>query len=116
MIEICLHLEEYIMIRKAFVMSVDAGCEKKYIERHNPIPEELEKTLKSHGVHNYSIYLDRETNSLFGYVEIESIDKWNKIAETESCRKWWQYMRDIMPANSDSSPVACDLEEVFHLD
>ena len=32
-------------IRKAFVMSVNAGAEQEYEERHHPIWPELEKVL-----------------------------------------------------------------------
>lgn len=31
-------------------------------------------------------------------------------------RKWWDYMADIMETNPDNSPVAVDLQNVFHLD
>ena len=54
------------MIRKAFVMSVNAGQETEYERRHRPIWPELEAVLKSHGVHNYSIFLHAETRQLFG--------------------------------------------------
>lgn len=104
------------MIRKAFVMSVDRGKEEEYASRHNPIWDELQQTLKDHGVHNYSIYLDTETNALFGYAEVESQERWDAISQTESCKKWWRYMRDVMPTNSDNSPISSDLEEVFHLE
>ena len=52
------------MIRKAFVMSVDAGREAEYERRHRPIWPELEALLKAHGVHNYSIFLHAETRQL----------------------------------------------------
>lgn len=104
------------MIRKAFVMSVNAGCEEEYERRHQPIWEELAAVLKSHGVHNYSIFLHPETRQLFGYAEIESEERWATIAETEVCRRWWQHMQDVMPANEDASPVSAELREVFHLD
>jgi L-rhamnose mutarotase len=104
------------MIRKAFVMSVSAGHEVEYERRHRPIWAELEQALKSHGVHNYSIFLHPETRQLFGYAEIESEDRWNAIARTEACRKWWAYMTDVMPSNPDNSPISAPLKEVFHLD
>ena len=56
------------LLRKAFVMSVNAGHEPEYERRHRPIWKELEDALKSHGVHNYSIFLDPQTRQLFGYV------------------------------------------------
>ena len=104
------------MIRKAFVMSVDPDCVAEYEQRHNPIWPELEAVLKDHGVHNYSIFLDPETHQLLGYVEIEDQARWEAIASTPICKKWWQHMAQIMPANPDSSPVSSELREVFHLD
>lgn len=104
------------MIRKAFLMSVSDGGYDEYRKRHNPIWPELEETLKGHGVHNYSIFLDRETGRLFAYVEIEDEDQWKTIAQTEVCQKWWKYMSEIMPSHPDNSPVSKELEEVFHID
>ncbi|HEY8960980.1 MAG TPA: L-rhamnose mutarotase [Luteolibacter sp.] len=103
-------------IRKAFVMSVNPGSEEEYERRHRPIWAELEATLQGHGVSNYSIFLREETGQLFGYAEIEDEERWNAIASTEICRKWWRHMAEIMPSNADHSPVATPLREVFHLD
>ena len=104
------------MIRKAFLMQVDPAKHEEYERRHRPIWPELEATLKSHGVHNYSIYLDAETSCLFAYVELEDEARWDSIAETEICKKWWAHMRAIMPSNPDNSPVSKELREVFHID
>lgn len=104
------------MIRKAFVMSVHPGQEEEYEKRHNPIWPELETVLIGHGVRNYSIFLLPATRQLFAYCEVEDEAKWQSIANTPECRKWWAQMKDIMPSNPDSSPVAEDLKEVFHLD
>lgn len=104
------------MIRKAFVMSVNAGQEEEYEKRHRPIWPELEAVLKEHGAHNYSIFLHPETRQLFGYVEIEDQARWDAIAQTAICRKWWAHMQEIMPSNPDNSPVSLELREVFHID
>jgi L-rhamnose mutarotase len=104
------------VIRKAFVMSVDARKEAEYERRHRPIWKELEETLKAHGVHNYSIFLDDRTRQLFGYAEIEDEARWEAIAGTAICKKWWGFMKDVMPSNADNSPVAAGLREVFHMD
>ena len=103
-------------IRKAFLMHLNSGSEDEYVRRHSPIWEDLLAVLKSHGVNNYSIFHDKRTDQLFGYAEIESEEKWRAIAETEPCRRWWAYMKDLMPTNEDSSPVSTDLTEVFHID
>ncbi len=104
------------MKRHAFVMSVLPGQAAEYTQRHNPIWPELEEVLKQHGVHNYSIFLDRGSDRLFAYAEIESEQLWHQIAQTESCRRWWAYMKELMLTNTDDSPVAITLNEVFHLD
>jgi L-rhamnose mutarotase len=103
------------MIRKAFLMTLKPGCQAEYERRHNPIWPELQTVLKQHGVGNYSIFLDRSTDNLFAYVEVESEDLWNQIATTDECRRWWSYMKDLMLTNADDSPMAVTLEQVFHL-
>ena len=104
------------MLRKAFRMSVHPGREAEYERRHRPIWPELEAVLKAHGAHNYSIFLDPADGSLFGYVEVEDEARWNAIAETDVCRRWWRHMREVMPSNPDDSPQSVALKEVFHLD
>lgn len=104
------------MIRKAFVMSVNAGQEAEYARRHQPIWQELQDVLKAHGVHNYSIFLHPDTRQLFGYAEIEDEGRWIAIAQTDVCQRWWKFMGEVMPSHPDHSPVSQSLKEVFHLD
>lgn len=101
---------------KGFKMKLYPGMEKEYERRHNQLWPEMIDMIHSHGGKNYSIFLDRETNILFGYIEIEDPVKWGKGADTEINRKWWDFMADIMETNPDNSPVAVDLETLFHLD
>ena len=103
------------MIRKALIMQVNADAHVEYQRRHNPIWPELEKVLKEHGAHHYAIYLDQARNRLFATVEIESEERWNAIASTDVCQRWWKHMRDVMLANPDNSPVSAELKEVFYL-
>ncbi len=103
------------MIRKAFKMVVHPDQHVEYARRHQPIWRELEETLLAHGVSSYSIFLDAETSALFAYVEFESEERWLAISKTEACQRWWKHMREIMPSNSDNSPVSSELKEVFHL-
>jgi L-rhamnose mutarotase len=104
------------MIRKAFIMHVNPGHEAEYERRHRPIWKELEQTLKSHGVHTYTIFLDAATRQLFAYVEIEDEKRWAAIAATDVCKRWWAHMKEIMPSNPDNSPQSKELHEVFHID
>ncbi|MGZ7443280.1 L-rhamnose mutarotase [Paenibacillus sp. TH7-28] len=103
------------MIRKASIMQVFAGCHEEYRRRHDELWPEMKEMLLSHGVRTYSIFLDETTHTLFAYLEIEDEALWAKSADTEVCRKWWDYMKDIMRTNPDNSPESRDLTEVFHL-
>jgi L-rhamnose mutarotase len=104
------------VIRKAFRMAVDRGREDEYARRHDRIWAELEHALVEHGVATYTIYLDPQTGDLFGYVEVADEATWTALAQTDVCRRWWRFMRDIMPSNPDDSPVSRELREVFHLE
>ena len=103
------------MIRKAFVMQVNPDAHDEYACRHNPIWQELEAVLKDHGAHHYAIYLDETRNLLFASVEIESEARWNAVAKTDVCQRWWKYMGEVMPSNPDNSPVSAELKAVFYL-
>lgn len=103
-------------MRKAFKMKLYKGQKEEYKKRHNALWPEMKEMIHEYGGSNYSIFLDEETMTLFGYIELEDEEKWNESASTEICQKWWDYMADIMETNPDNSPVSEDLMPVFHLD
>lgn len=104
------------MVRKAFKMKLYEGMAEEYERRHNALWPEMRDMIHEYGGKNYSIYLDTDTNVLYGYLEVESEERWAASADTEICRKWWDYMADIMETNADNSPVSVDLKPVFQLD
>ena len=101
---------------KGFKMKLYDGMEEEYEKRHNELWDEMKDMIHQYGGKNYTIFLDKETNILFGYIEIESEELWAASAETEICKKWWAFMADIMETNPDNSPVSVDLKNIFHLD
>ena len=101
---------------KGFKMKLYPGMEAEYEKRHNALWQEMKDMIHEYGGKNYTIFLDRETNTLFGCIELESEEKWSASADTAICRKWWDFMADIMETNADNSPVSVDLVNVFHLD
>lgn len=101
---------------KGFKMKLYPGQEAEYERRHRELWPEMVEMIHSHGGKNYSIFLDRETLTLFAYIEIEDEEVWNQGADTAINRKWWDFMADIMETNPDKSPVAVDLKPLFHLD
>ncbi len=104
------------MVRKGFKMFLYPGMEEEYEMRHNQLWPEMRDMIHEYGGHNYSIYLDRETHVLYGYLEVEDEARWAASADTAINRKWWDFMADIMETNPDNSPVCVDLSPVFHLD
>ena len=103
-------------MRIAFKMKLKEGNADEYKQRHNPIWKELESVLIKQGVVSYSIFLDKETNTLFAYAEIKDLEKWQAVSGTEVCQKWWVYMAPLMEVNDDNSPKSEDLDEVFHIE
>ena len=101
-------------IRKAFRMKLFDGFKEEYKKRHDELWPEMSSMISKFGGSNYSIFLDEETNDLFGYIELDNEDLWSKTAETEICKKWWAYMSDIMETNPDNSPVSKNLKSVFY--
>lgn len=104
-----------MMKRIASIMYVKKDSYEEYEKRHTEIWPEMVAELKNHGASNYSIFLDKETGQLFSYVEIESEEKWNQMAQTEICQKWWRYMDALMETNADFSPVSKELKPMFYL-
>lgn len=104
------------MKRIAFKMKLNAGQAAEYKRRHDELWPEVKDLLKSSTISDYSIFLDSETNILFGTLKVEDLELQNAIPNHPVIKKWWAYMADIMETNSDNSPVSMDLLEVFHLD
>ena len=103
------------MQRRAFKMKLFPGFATEYKKRHDAIWPELKDLLKQAGISEYSIFLDEETNSLFGVLSIRDTNKMERLPDHEVMQRWWNYMADIMESNADRSPVSVPLKEVFYL-
>jgi L-rhamnose mutarotase len=103
------------MLRIAFKMKLFKGYEDEYKKRHDAIWPELKELLKETGVSDYSIFLDEESNNLFGVLKTKYPLKPEEPALHPVMKKWWDYMKDIMETNRDNSPVSVPLKEVFYL-
>ncbi len=102
-------------IRKCFRMKLHKGAEKEYKKRHDELWPDMIDMIHKYGGSNYSIFLDEENNYLYGYIELKDIELWNKSGKTQICKKWWNYMADLMETNEDNSPISSDLKEMFYL-
>lgn len=103
------------MTRVAFKMKLFDGFEEEYKKRHDELWPELEQLLKNTGIHEYSIFLDESTNSLFGVLKADDPKALDNLPAHPVMQRWWKYMGDIMESNPDNSPVSIPLREVFYL-
>ena len=102
-------------IRLAFKMKLFPGFEAEYKKRHDEIWPELQELLQQSGISEYSIFLDEESNSLFGVLKVTDPKNMDDLPHQEIMKRWWEYMADIMESNPDNSPVSVPLKEVFYL-
>lgn len=103
------------MQRIAFKMKLFPGCAAEYKKRHDEIWPELKSLLKTTGIAEYSIFLDEETNLLFGLLKVSDTLKLDQLPRHPVMKEWWSYMKGIMETNEDNSPVSIRLKEVFYL-
>ena len=103
------------MHRIAFKMKLFKGKEDEYKKRHDEIWPELKSLLKTTRIEDYSIFLDEETNILFGVLKIEDPMKLEELPNHPIMKRWWSYMKDIMETNEDGSPLSVRMSEVFYL-
>jgi L-rhamnose mutarotase len=103
------------MKQVAFKMKLHKGFKEEYKRRHDEIWPELKDLLYSKGIRDYSIFLDEETSTLFGTLKIEDEQRLEELPQHPVMQRWWAYMKDIMEANDDHSPVSIPLQQVFYL-
>lgn len=102
--------------RHAFRMQLNPGMQAEYRKRHDEIWPELVELLHRAGVSNYDIWLDEETNALFGILTRTDDHGMARLPLDPVMQRWWAHMADIMATNPDKSPVDVTLTRVFHMD
>ena len=70
------------MVRKGFKMKLYPDMAEEYEKRHNELWPEMKEMIHEYGGRNYTIFLDRETNVLYGYIEVDDLKKWDESADT----------------------------------
>jgi L-rhamnose mutarotase len=100
----------------AFKMHLKPGCKEEYRKRHDALWPELRQLLKDNGVSDYTIFLDEETNILFGVQQQAGSQSSQDLGTLPIVQRWWAFMADIMETNPDNSPVTVPLTEVFHME
>lgn len=101
--------------RIAFRMNLNPGQAAEYEKRHDEIFPELVTALKDAGISDYSIWLDPETNHLFGILTRTDDHRMAELPRTEIMKRWWKHMADIMETDAENVPTQVPLKRVFHL-
>jgi L-rhamnose mutarotase len=102
--------------RVAFKMKLKEGRSEEYKKRHDEIWPELKELLSQSGIHDYSIFLDEETNTLFAVHKLrQGATSANDLGSNPVVQRWWAMMADIVDTQADQSPVTVPLKEMFHL-
>ncbi len=103
------------MPRLACKMQLHPGQTDEYKRRHDALWPELATLLRETGISQYSIFLDEETLTLFGVLEVAEPARMDTLPQHPVVQRWWAYMADIMATHPDQSPVSVPLKEVFYL-
>ena len=99
----------------AFRMQLKPGMADEYRRRHDEIWPELADLLRDAGIHDYSIFLDPESNALFAVLKLRDGDKRDQLPHHPVMRRWWDHMADIMDVEPDNKPREWPLIPMFHL-
>jgi L-rhamnose mutarotase len=103
-------------MKTAFKMHLKPGFAEEYRKRHDAIWPELQQLLKQSGIHDYTIFLDEDTHTLFAVQQQSGTGSSQDLGANPIVQRWWAYMADIMDTNPDNSPVSTPLTEMFHMD
>jgi L-rhamnose mutarotase len=78
-------------------------CAEEYRKRHDEIWPELKEILTQSGIHDYSIFLDEETNTLFAIHKLTpktdndgSATTATELGSNPVVQRWWAKMADLM--------------------
>ncbi len=76
-------------------MKLFPGYADEFKRRHDRIWPELQKLLTGAGISQYSIFLDEETNSLFGVLTIPDPASLDQLPVHDIMQRWSKYRADI---------------------
>lgn len=103
------------MARAAFKMYLIKGQEAEYERRHDEIWPDLVELINAHGIYDYSISLDAETNTLFALQNLNPDNTAGEIGKSPLMQRWFQHMGGLLKTNPDGTPVVIPLREVFYM-
>ena len=106
------------MERVGFRLKIKKATMDEYVRRHTEVWDELLQSLTETGWHNYSIFLDREDGTLFGYFETPDLKKAQaEINKKEVNTRWQEEMKPFFEDLDGKTPDQgfIKLEHIFFL-
>ena len=100
----------------AFRMKLHPGKLAEYKKRHDGNWPELVVLLKNACILDYSIYLDEDTNSIFGVLWRKIPHRMAELPNHPVMKRWWAHMADIMDTHPSNESIAKPLLSMFHMD
>jgi L-rhamnose mutarotase len=101
--------------RVAFRMNLNPGQAAEYRKRHDEIFPDLAQALRDAGVSDYTIWLDPETNALFGTLVRADGHTMRDLPNLAVVKRWWAHMADVMETHDNNVPVQVQLIPMFEL-
>ena len=107
-----------IMQRVGFRLKLKKDLLDEYVERHRSVWPDMLEALSATGWTNYSLFLDRDDATLFGYFETPDLDAARAgMAATEVNARWQSEMSHFFVELDGQNPDEGfkQLESVFYL-
>ena len=105
------------MTRVAFALHVRPEMLDAYVERHSPVWPEMLAEIAASGRRNYSIFLDRDSATLFGSYEVDDDAAAQAyLAASDVAARWEASMAPFFTGlTGRADQAATPLVEVFNL-
>lgn len=98
----------------AFKMQLKPGVVAEYRRRHDELWPDLAEALRGAGIHDYWIFLDEATLSLFAVLKRKPGHPFDDLPHQPVMRRWWDHMADLMEVEADNKPRQWPLTPLFH--
>ena len=104
------------MTRHGFKMKLKPGNQAEYKRRHDEIWPGLVTLLREHGICDYHIFHDPETDILFAVQHRKEGATPDELPKHPVMQEWFAHMGDIMETDETGAPLVAPIVEVFHMD
>ena len=87
----------------AFMLKMRPGKAEEYEKRHDELWPEMKELLLGSGILHYEIYLEKESNCLFGHIVRRKDHVMDAISDHPVQKRWQAFMRDVLEQENGKS-------------